>query len=183
MRTQLTQELVDGLEARPARYDATDRGNPGFGVRIYPSGVKTYFYRYRIKDSVRFMRLGRASYTRLSAAKAQYQRARDKRLQGIDPQGWWNPVGQEAMMKVFDIWHDLDTTGRLPEKLGDEPTLEEFSAHYGMSKGSVRKLAAKEYLALLEREGRTVVVPLKHNILRDVNNGDVGCVIFNMPVT
>lgn len=172
MRTQLTQELVDNLEPRETRYDATDIGNPGFGVRVYPSGVKTWFYRYRMRDSVRLMPLARTSYTRLSAAKIQYQRARDKRLQGIDPQGR-HPVNEEAFQKLFDIWHELDTTGGLPEELGDEPTLEEFAAFYGMSKGSVRKLAAYEYVTLLEREGRTVVVPLKFKILRDIGNGDI----------
>lgn len=169
MRTELTQELVDILQPRNSRYDATDIGNPGFGVRIYPSGVKTYFYRYRIKDSVRFMRLGRASWLRLASAKDMYQRARDKRLQGFDPQGFLShPVEQEAFYKLCEIGYDLNTTGALPEKLGVEPTIEEFAFHYNMSLSAVRKLAVQEYLLLLEREGRTVVVPLVSNILRDV---------------
>ena len=87
MRMELTDEIVAKLQPRKQTYDATAAGDPGFGVRILPSGVKTWFYRYRIKDSVRLMRLGRTSWLNYAGALGQYKRARDERLRGFDPQG------------------------------------------------------------------------------------------------
>lgn len=176
MQTELTQELVDSLKPRKTRYDATDKDNPGFGLRIYPSGVKTYFYRYRIKNMVRFMQLCRASCMPLSVAKRHYEYVRDRKLQGIDPRGR-DIVKEEAYYKFFDIAGDLDAMGRLPKKLGNQPSLEDFSAHYGMSQAAVRMLAAYDYLTLLTREGRKKVVPLKTRILQSYNAGDLGLIM------
>jgi hypothetical protein len=172
MRIALTDDVVDKLRPREFRYDATDPGNPGFGVRVHPTGVKTYFYRYRIKDSVRKMRLGRVSYLPFGAAIKKYERARNQRLQGIDPQGK-HPTTQEAEHVLFEMWISYDTTGGLPEALLGSPTEEEVAAHYGVTVAAIRKLIAFGYLSLLERGGRRVVVPL-HNAIRRVGEGDFG---------
>jgi hypothetical protein len=171
MRIALTDDVVDKLRPREFRYDATDPGQPGFGVRVHPTGTKTFFYRYRIKDTVRMMRLGRASFLPCAAALIKYQRARKQRLSGIDPQGK-HPTTQESEYVLWEIWASYDTTGGLPEALLGSPTEEEVAAYYGVTVAAIRKLAAFGYLSLLERGGSRVVVPL-HNAIRRVGEGDI----------
>ena len=53
---------------------------PGFGIRIHPSGTMTFFYQYKVDGQRRFMSLGnyvatskKASETSLKSAREQYQ--------------------------------------------------------------------------------------------------------------
>ena len=47
---KLTKRVVDAAHPRSARYDLMCSSNPGFGVRIFPSGTKTFFVAYRLLD-------------------------------------------------------------------------------------------------------------------------------------
>jgi hypothetical protein len=175
MRMELTDDVVAKLKPRNQKYDATAAGYPGFGVRIHPSGVKTWFYRYRIKDSVRMMRLGRTSYTSYYAAMVAYRRARKLRLLGRDPQGA-HPVNQEAFYVLFDIWDVILNDGGLPDTLGETPSLEDFAAHFKVSVAAINKLAVYGCLTLREKEGMTVVVPLWYAIRHAVEEGEIGLI-------
>jgi integrase len=44
---RITKRMVDGLEPRPAEYTTWDRDLTGFGVRVRPTGAKTYIVAYR----------------------------------------------------------------------------------------------------------------------------------------
>jgi integrase len=44
---RLTKRVVDGLEPRASEYTCWDAGNAGFGVRVRPSGAKSYIAMYR----------------------------------------------------------------------------------------------------------------------------------------
>lgn len=44
---RITKRMVDGLEPRAAEYTAWDRDLTGFGVRVRPTGGKTYIVAYR----------------------------------------------------------------------------------------------------------------------------------------
>ena len=53
VKQRLTKRFVDGLEATKNRTIAWDNEVPGFGVRISPSGRKTYLLQYRLKGQGR----------------------------------------------------------------------------------------------------------------------------------
>src|SRR5262245_6226047 len=44
---RLTKRLVDGLQPGPGDYFVWDASVPGFGLRIFPSGRKSYLIQYR----------------------------------------------------------------------------------------------------------------------------------------
>jgi hypothetical protein len=171
MRIELSDEVVAKLKPRNQKFDATAVGFPGFGVRVHPTGVKTFFYRYRLNGTVRMMRLGRTSYLPLGAALIKYRRARNQRLQGIDPQGR-HPTTEEALHVLFEMWISYDTTGGLPEALSGTPSEQDFAAYYGVTVAAIRKLAAFGYLSVVERGDSRVVVPL-HLAIRRVGEGDI----------
>ncbi len=54
----LTKREVDQLEPRDREYFAWDDRIKGFGVRVIPSGVKTFIFRYKIGRATKRMKLG-----------------------------------------------------------------------------------------------------------------------------
>ncbi len=54
----LTKREVDQLEPREREYFAWDDKIKGFGVRVIPSGVKTFVFRYKIGRTTKRMKLG-----------------------------------------------------------------------------------------------------------------------------
>ena len=57
----------------------------GFGIRVLPSGVKTWFFIYRIDGKRRFMNLGHYPSIGLSDARKKYRAAYDLYEHGKDP--------------------------------------------------------------------------------------------------
>jgi integrase len=56
---RLNKSTVDALMPREQEYVAWDSAVPGFGVRVYPSGVKTYILHVRVHGVQHKARLGR----------------------------------------------------------------------------------------------------------------------------
>jgi integrase len=77
---RLNKSTVDALLPRTTEYVAWDAGLPGFGVRVYPSGVKTYLLHIRYKGQQHKLRLGRHGV--VTAEQARY----DARLRLADLQ-------------------------------------------------------------------------------------------------
>jgi len=64
LRTRLTKRTVDAAIPSDTRFVIMDDELAGFGLRVEPTGVKTYFVRYRAngggrKASQRLMTVGR----------------------------------------------------------------------------------------------------------------------------
>lgn len=57
-RVKLTKRVVEGAEVRPADYFMWCDELPGFGVRIYPSGKRSYLAQYRADGRSRRVKLG-----------------------------------------------------------------------------------------------------------------------------
>jgi integrase len=67
-------------------HQITDAKLHGFGVRIRPSGIKTFFYIYKFQGRVRRMTFGRYPDMKLATARAKAEDARQMVRHGRDPQ-------------------------------------------------------------------------------------------------
>jgi integrase len=77
---RLSKSTVEALTPRATEYVAWDTSLPGFGVRVYPSGVKTYLLHIRVQGKQHKLRLGRHGV--VTADQARY----DARLRLADLQ-------------------------------------------------------------------------------------------------
>jgi hypothetical protein len=155
-RCLLTQELVDTLTPKDKLFDMTAVGHPGFGLRTHPSGRKNWFYRYRIKDSVRMVILGQTSWMKFGLALTKYKNFRDMKLQGIEPKGV-NPTAMEADFLYFKLFDIVDSRQGLPSALREDPTIEKFADYFNVHTTAVKKLAAYDQLKLFPKDGNTCV--------------------------
>ena len=99
MKVKFDDPTVRNLKPAPKSYDCMAEKEPGFGVRVHPSGTMTFFYLYKIDGQRRFMALGnyttaskKAGEISLKNAREQYQAelAKVKALRrgsadGVDP--------------------------------------------------------------------------------------------------
>ena len=121
-----TDKGIKSLDPKPTAYRVYERASdPGFCVRITPSGTKTFQMAYTVNGRKRFMRLGTYPATTLADARQAAREARSLVDRGIDPQEERERQRQEA-----------------------EAARREASA-----RGSVRELV-EHYIATLVRTGR-----------------------------
>lgn len=84
---RLTRKLIDALEPREGEYSVRDTEVIGFGVRIRPSGARSYILTYRRGGQLRKLTLGRVdeSYP-LETARDHARAALRGVREGVDPQ-------------------------------------------------------------------------------------------------
>lgn len=78
-----TVKQIDNLKPRETLYEKRE-GN-GFGVRIYPSGTKKFFYTYLLDGRKRRINLGEYPAISLAAAHSNFNNLHNKVQKGIDP--------------------------------------------------------------------------------------------------
>ncbi|MSN26842.1 MAG: tyrosine-type recombinase/integrase [Geobacter sp.] len=98
-RTQpFSDNYIRGL--KPEKFQYQEREGRGFGIRVLPSGVKTWLYIYMFEGKRRQMNLGQyyteanppASHVNLATAHKLYRAAFDLVQSGIDPQAAPDPI-------------------------------------------------------------------------------------------
>jgi integrase len=91
-QVKITKRIVDGSPAKEDRYTVFDSAIPGFGLRIYPSGVKSYVFEYRPGEGGRGVAkkritIGKAGEMTPEAARKIADNFRAQVRTGKDPQG------------------------------------------------------------------------------------------------
>src|SRR6185369_2830902 len=83
---------IKNLEPTDTMYVCTADKEPGFGIRVYPSGSKAFFYQYKVDGQRRFMTIGDYPATSLKTARERFQAESSKvkalrrgSKDGIDP--------------------------------------------------------------------------------------------------
>lgn len=83
---KLTKKVVDGLEARDKDYFEWDDDLPGFGVRVWPTGRKTYVAQYRAGKQTRRFKIGVHGPLTVEEARKEAKAVLGDVARGEDPQ-------------------------------------------------------------------------------------------------
>lgn len=83
---KLTKRMIDALEARDKDYFAWDDELPGFGVRVWPSGRKTYVAQYRAGKQSRRFKIGIHGPLTVEEARKEAKGVLGDVARGDDPQ-------------------------------------------------------------------------------------------------
>jgi integrase len=120
-RKRLTKTVVDDAQPAPNRYIVWDSRLVGFGLRVEPSGVKTYIVRYRLgsggrRAPIRQFKIGRVGDAGLTPDKA-YDLAVVRLAEaktGGDPQG--RRAAERREMTVAELLADYEATNPAGKK-------------------------------------------------------------------
>lgn len=92
MKVTFDDPTIRNLKPAEKTYDFMAKGEPGFGIRVHPTGTATFFYLYKIDGQRRFMALGNYPTVTLKEARKDYQiefakvkALRSGRADGVDP--------------------------------------------------------------------------------------------------
>jgi len=83
---KLTKKLIDGLDKRDKDYFEWDDELPGFGVRVWPTGRKTYVAQYRSGKQTRRFKVGVHGPLTVEEARKQAKAVLGDVARGEDPQ-------------------------------------------------------------------------------------------------
>tara|TARA_R110002049_G_scaffold4764_1_gene33766 strand:+ start:881 stop:2068 length:1188 start_codon:yes stop_codon:yes gene_type:complete len=84
---KLTKRSVEALESRASEYFVWDSEVAGFGVRVFPSGRKTYLVQYRVGRRTKRITIAQHGVLTSDEARKQARKLLGEIAQGGDPSG------------------------------------------------------------------------------------------------
>jgi len=116
VKLELTDSVIRGLKPEAKKYSVWDTvGDPtGLGVRIRPSGVKTYVVRARPRPTDRqiMVTLGRAGTMKLASARKAAWEALQQMQRGLNP----NHEKRKLVIETFGALAEMYIAEELPQK-------------------------------------------------------------------
>ncbi len=86
---RFTDAKLKGLKPKKARYIIWEEGGKGLGIRVSPSGRKSFIFMYRFDGRARMMTLGSFLQISLADANVRVAKAKKQLTQDIDPGKEW----------------------------------------------------------------------------------------------
>jgi len=85
----LTDAKIKAIRPQAKRYVVWEDGGTGMGIRIFPSGKRSFVFMYRFEGKARMMTLGSYPNIGLATARTKVAESKEKVTQGIDPGAKW----------------------------------------------------------------------------------------------
>lgn len=102
----LTDEFVASLVADGTEYAVRDTIFPAFGVRVYTSGTKTYFFRPQERGTKKIIFLGRSSATLAAEARSRAQSIERRFANGGSIAEFSSPSTSRKVDDAFRVYID-----------------------------------------------------------------------------
>lgn len=152
---RMTDAGIRNLKGKAQRYECWEDGRTGFGVRVAPSGRKTFVYMYWKDGKARRMTLGVYGNITLAGARVKYAQAKKALEEGRDPAG--ETVEQrraeraaETVTELVDAYMDKWARPRKRSAGEDERILrKEVVTAWGRRKA--KDIKRKDIIALLDK--------------------------------
>lgn len=85
MSKKFTKFKLDALKPKDKRYILFEDGGKGFGIRVEPSGRRTFFFEYRFDGKNRMFTIGPYPKASLTQARAMAAKLKEQVESGTDP--------------------------------------------------------------------------------------------------
>ena len=82
---KITDRQVKALKPKTTRYEVWETNGKGLGLRVGPSGRKSWIYMYRFNGKTRRMTFGHYPLMRVAQAHQAHAQARSQLAKGEDP--------------------------------------------------------------------------------------------------
>lgn len=160
---RLTKRFVDSLKATDSRLIAWDNEVPGFGVRVSPSGRKTFLLQYRLKGQGRStppkkMSLGIHGAMSVDLARDTARRAWASANSGIDPAREMKSNATEpAVSDLIGLNIEWLQKNRKPRSVQDAESILRRYVQPAIGKLLVKDVRRRDIMAIvqeLEKQGR-----------------------------
>ncbi|HAW54575.1 MAG TPA: hypothetical protein DCX29_06410, partial [Hyphomonas sp.] len=107
---KLTQNFIDSVEPEDKRFIIWDTEIAAFGLRVMPTGVKSFIIRYRIGQGrlarERMVTLGKTTDLRCEAARSKAKDFRSEARIGLDPEAERrrDELGIMKVSALIELW-------------------------------------------------------------------------------
>ncbi len=145
---KFTDACIKALKQKSERYEVWETNGKGFGLRVSPTGRKSWLFMYRFDTISRRMTLGTYPGLTLSEAHTAHAKAKEKLEKGIDPGA-------------------LHVQGKAEHR--GAPTVKQLADEY-IQKRSKTKKAWEEEKRILDKD---VVPKWKNRKAKDIKRRDV----------
>jgi len=150
---RFTDRAIKSLKAGTERRDIREAGRPGFAIRVFPSGTKSWIYIYKHDGRKRRLTLGQYPAMTLTKAHEEYAKARTIVKAGGDPAG--DAVASKRERKLAD-------------------TVAAFADEYMERWAKPRKRSWKEDLRILNKD----ILPVwGRRKMRDITRRDINLLL------
>jgi len=150
---RFTDRAIKSLKVGTERRDIREPGRPGFAIRVFPSGSKSWIYIYKHDGRKRRLTLGQYPAMTLTKAHEEYAKACTIVKDGGDPAG-------DAL------------ESKMERKLAD--TVAAFADEYMERWAKPRKRSWKEDLRILNKD----ILPVwKRRKMRDITRRDINLLL------
>jgi len=82
---RLTDSKIRSLKPQESRFIEWESGGTGLGLRVFPSGKRSFVFMYRFQGKARMMTIGPYPNISLASARVQVANAKKLLLEGTDP--------------------------------------------------------------------------------------------------
>jgi len=105
--SHFTDTFIKALKPKIQRYEEYEGG--GFGIRVSPNGLKSWIYRYKIKDKTDKLTLGHYPAMSLANAKKRFVELSEIRKDGANPKDYIEQLKlkeNNTVKKLIQHWYE-----------------------------------------------------------------------------